>query len=1031
MDWRTVRGLIPLAAVVAASLGGASASQAQQGTGTVTGRVTEAVTGAPIAAVTLQLTGTSIGTQTNQQGEFTLRQVPAGRQVLRLLRVGYQETLDTLSVAAGQTTTANLQMRSVPISLAPVVTTATGQQRSVEVGNAVGRIDASNVVATSSIGSVGDLLTARTPGVQVLPGNSTGTGARVRIRGTSSLSLSNDPIYIIDGVRMQSSTNSTSLGLGGSTPSRVNDINPEDIESIEVIRGPSAATLYGTDAANGVIVITTKRGVAGAPRWTFYTEQAAIKDRNPWPDNYAGVGRLVNQPAASQFTEYCYLSRQGAATTAAARCVLDSLATFNPAKNSETTPLGTGHRQQYGMQLSGGSEALRYFVSGEWEDEMGLQVLPRSERARLVEAGAPIRDLTERPNIYDKATLRSNLNITLPRDADIAVNAGYIKSYFSLPQSDNNANGWGPTLVGGYGNVDREDLSSAYGFYPIGNIYQQEFGQEIDRFLGSTNASWRPNSWLSIRSNAGIDFTNRVDNQLCRFAECTSGTSKEGYKYDTRTRFVNYTVDLNGTGSFNLGENIVSRTTVGTQFFRDVFNRNGAWATKLPPGAVTIGAGAVPGADESTSESRTLGFFGQQEVALNDRLFLTGAVRMDDNSAFGTDFDAVIYPKFSVSWVASDEPFLRAPTWMDQLRLRAAYGASGRQPGTTDAIQYFSPTTVAISNVEVAGIVFTSLANPNLKPERSTELETGVDVTLFDSRINAELTYYNKSSRDALVNRVLPPSIGTGSTSRLENLGQIRNWGWEWLVNADLIRTSAFGADVTVNGSHNSNKIVELGEDIPPIRGSQISQVEGYPLNSFFMKPYTFADTDGDNIIDPSEVTVGVPGHPDSTIFLGYSQPRTEIAVTGGLSFLDRRVRLSALVDYKGGHKVWNGTTRYRCVSFVNCPDIYDPNTSLEHQARAIAAGFVTSTTDAGYVEDASFTRLREVSLNFEVPQRLTTRFLRSRSAALNLSARNLKIWTDYTGIDPESNYGQGDVQNDFLTQPPATYYTLRLTLGF
>ena len=1007
----------------------APAARAQQpqpaGTGTVSGRVSDASGGTPIAAVQIQIVGTQLGTQTNQGGEFTIRGVPAGTHVLRALRVGFGEQRDTVTVAAGQTVTADIRMRAVAVTLNPVVTTATGEQRRVEVANAISNIDAAKAVETRPVASIGDLLTARAPGVQVLPNNSTGTGSRVRIRGTSSLSLSNDPIYVIDGVRMQSSSDNTTIGVGGSTPSRVGDINPEEIESIEVVKGPSAATLYGTDAANGVIVIKTKRGVAGRPQWTFYTEQALIKDQNEWPTNYAGMGVLPNQPAASQSTNRCFATRQGLAPTAATYCNFESLAGFNPAETEATSPLGTGHRQQYGLQVRGGSENVRYFVHGEWEDETGLQILPSAERQRLAAASIPIRDIMERPNVYDRATLRANLNLTLPGNADLAFNTGYIASYFSQPNADNNAQGWGPTIVGGRGDVNPDNLSSAYGFYPLGAVYQEEWGQEVDRFIGSTNGNWRPTSWLSIRGNAGIDFTNIVDTNLCRFSDCTTGTTREGFKTDNRSRFYNYTFDLNGTGTFNLTDALVSRTTVGAQFFRDVFNRNGAFATQLPPGATTISAGAIPGASEATAESRTLGFFAQQELQFADRLFLTAAVRSDDNSAFGADFDAVYYPKLSVSWVLSEEPFLPRPDWLNQLRLRAAYGASGRQPGTTDAVQFFQSTTAILEGAETPGVVFQALGNTELKPERSAELEAGFDLTALDNRFTAEFTYYNKNSRDALVQRILPPSIGTGANSRFENLGEIRNSGFEWLATAYLIQRDNFGFDISVNGSHNSNEIVDLG-DVPPIRGAQISQIEGYPLNAFWIKPIkSFSDADGDGIIDASEVVVG-----DTTEFFGYSQPRTEISVTGGLEFFQRRVRLSALVDHKGGHKVWNGTERYRCVSFNNCRDLYDPNTPLDKQARLVAARFVTNTTDAGYIEDASFIRLRELALNFDVPQRWAGA-LRADRVALNLAARNLAIWTDYTGIDPESNYGQGDVQNDFLTQPPATYYVLRVTLGF
>ena len=999
----------------------APAASAQQAA-TITGRITDAGTGQPVAAAQVNVVGTTLGAQANQEGIYTIRGVSPGQVQVRALRVGYAEAMQAATVTAGQATTLNFVMKPVAIMLTPTVVTATGEQRRVEVGNAIAQVDAAKLTETRPISNMGDLLTARAPGVQVIGGNSTGTGARVRIRGTSSLSLSNDPIYVIDGVRMQSSSNSQTIGIGGSTFSRMNDLNPDDIESIEVVRGPSAATLYGTDAANGVIVINTKKGVAGKPQWTLFTQQSAIKDRNPWPANYNGMGRYVNR-AGTPVTPFCYITRQTLPTTNTSYCTLDSLASFSPSQVDSTSPIGTGHLQSYGMQVRGGSEAVRYFVSGEWENERGLQTLPSSQKNMLEDAQLPIRDYVKNPNIAKKATARANLNVTLPQNADFSINTGFIHGANTLPPSDNNANGWAATLLGGSGTPAAGGYP--YGFYDVASVYQQQFEQDVDRFIGSLNGNWRPKGWLSLRTDAGLDYTNRIDTFLCRFTECTSGTQKEGTKSDNRTSFYNYTLNASGTGSFQPKPWLGSKTTLGVQFYRDLFYANYANATKLPPGATTVSAGAVPSASEATTESRTLGVFAEEALSFNERLFVTGALRSDNNSAFGADFKAVYYPKVSVSWVASDEPFFPRMNWLNQLRLRAAYGASGRQPGTTDAVQYYSTTTAIAAGLEQPGLIYTALGNSNLKPERSTELETGFDLTAWDSRVNTEFTFYNKSSKDALIQEIIPGSVGTGATSRFANLGEIQNKGIEYLITAQLLQRDEFGWDVSFNGSHNSNKIVSLG-GTPPQRGSRISQIEGYPLNAFWLKPYTYNDANGNGIIEPSEVTVG-----DTTVYAGYSQPRTELSFTNGIDLWRRRVRVTALLDYKGGYKIWNGTYRYRCVSFVNCRDIYDPKTPLDLQARAIAAGFVTNTTDYGYVEDGSFLRLREVAVNFDLPSSWASRYARASRVALNLSARNLHLWTDYTGIDPESNYGQGDVQNDFLTQPPQTYFQLRLTLGY
>ncbi len=414
-------------------------------------------------------------------------------------------------------------------------------------------------------------------------------------------------------------------------------------------------------------------------------------------------------------------------------------------------------------------------------------------------------------------------------------------------------------------------------------------------------------------------------------------------------------------------------------------------------------------------------------MSLNERLFLTGAIRSDRNSAFGANFKTVFYPKLAASWVVSEEPFFPRAGWLGQLRLRTAYGASGVQPGTIDAVQYFGPTSLRAENAETPGVVFTAIGNRGLRPERSTELEAGLDGTFWGGRLTTELTYYNKSSKDALVSRILPPSLGTGLTARFENLGEVRNTGVEALVNVQLLRRVAFGWDVSLNGSTNSNKLVSLGK-VPPITtSSSIRQVEGYPLNGYWSRALrSFNDANGDRIITVNELVVdSLPS------FHGYSIPRHELAFTNGFDFLNRRLRLAAMVDYKGGHKLYFNTERIRCSSRLNCAGIIDPNASLFQQARAVALREHPSRTIAGYFEDADFIRLREVALTVNAPERLARRLLRGRSVSATLAARNLGIlWTKYGGVDPESNFSTGDTPADFQAAAPPSYFTLRFNLG-
>jgi TonB-linked SusC/RagA family outer membrane protein len=1016
-----------LAVAAVSLLGSLGAPQlAAQAGGTITGRVTESA-GEPLGGVQVNVVGTSVRTSTDASGQFTLRGVPAGRSVtVQAQRVGYAEQARTVTVPSGGTATVSFQLQTAAVQLAAIVATATGERRRVEVGNAVTQVNAATIVEERPVANMTDLLTARAPGVQVLPGGMTGTGARVRVRGTSSLSLSNDPIYIIDGVRMQSSRESSSISTGGQLPSRLGDINPEEIESMEVVKGPSAATLYGTDAANGVIVIRTKRGRAGRPQWSLYTEQGILEDRNEYPAAYRAYTRSTGfTPTTPSGGSQCFL-----ADRARAACTQDSVTSYNLFDNPRATPYARGSRQQYGIQVSGGTESMRYFVSGEREQETGVLRMPAFEQARLRAQGLALREEWVRPNALERLSGRANLNLTFSPKADVAISTAFTHQNLRLPQHENNAVGLGSNAYGGPGSAANTNAAgdSLFGYraYAPGDIFQLSTTQGIDRFIGSITGNYRPLEWLSARGNAGLDFTSRVDEEICRRGECPNfSTYRQGFKRDNRTSLYTGSLDGSASAEFQPLSWLQTRTTVGAQFYQDVFDRNGSYGENLPPGGTQITSAATLFASETTAESRTFGAFIEENLTFGDRLFITAGVRSDRNSAFGADFKTVYYPKLAASYVISEERwFPNFGGTLDELRFRAAWGASGVQPGTIDAVQYLGATQVRVDAAELPGVVFTSLGNRNLRPERSEELELGVDGTFLNNRVNAEFTYYNKRSEDALIDRVLPPSLGTGSTSRFENLGAVRNWGYEALVNAQLVQRRAFGWDVTLNGSTNSNELEDLG-DVPPIIGATIRQIEGYPVNGWWQRPIvSFEDKNSDGILGVEEVVVG-----DTAVFMGYSIPRHEVAFTNGFDFANRTIRLVAMFDYKGGSKQLYGTERIRCQNRGNCRGALDPTAPLEEQAAAIALRTAAlGNTQAGYIVDNSFIRFRELALNVAAPEGWARR-VGSRSMSVTVSARNLKLWSDYPGVDPETGYGS-DVISDFQSQPPPTYITLRLNLG-
>src|SRR5436853_300236 len=910
----TVNRLCIALLALGALLGGVA--RAQQGS--VAGQVTDQASGHPLAGARVVIQGTALVTSTNAEGRYTVRNVPAGEVTVRATIIGYAAASRLARVAAGETATVDLALKLTPFTLDAVVSTVSGDQSRKETPNATSTVRADSLVQTRPITNMNDLLGARVPGVEVLPGNITGAGARVRIRGTSSLSLNNEPIYVIDGVRMESANNSSSIGIGGTNPSRVNDIDPNEIESYDVVKGPAASTLYGTAATNGVVVIKTKRGTPGPARFTAFAETGVMKDDNTYPTAYRGTH------------------------------------------------------------------------------------------------------------------VRANVQATLTPQIDLAVQTGFISSSQRLPQTDNNTVGLLSNGFGGpgfKGNLLPPTNVPLFGYrlYTPDQFFSETVKQDIDRFIGSGTANWRPQSWLGVRVVGGVDFTNRVDTDLCRRDQCApiSNTAISGFKTDNRTIFFDYTANADATASFVLSPTLTSRSTAGVQYVKNVFDRNGAYAENLAPGGTTVTAGSTPLADESTDKTVTLGAFVEQEFGYKGRLFVTAGLRTDKNSAFGRNFSAVYYPKLGVSWVISDEPFFPRWSWLSSARLRGAFGASGVQPGTTDALRYFQPQTANVDGTDAAAIVFSAVGNPDLKPERAREFELGGEVNLLQNRVTVELTYYNKRTQDALIARTVAPSVGA-SASRFENLGAVVNRGVEGLIRAVVIDRPAIVWDISAKLSYNTNLIADMG-GVPPIIGTTTSQVQGYPINGWWQRPYTFSDADGNGIITANEIQVG-----DSMVFVGYANPRWEIAGTTGVDLLNRTLRIEGLFDAKTGFYQLDGTERIRCQSRLNCRAEFDPTAPLWQQAAVVALRESGTTTQYGYIERADFLRLREASVTYQLPAAVA-RAVRADRLSFTIAGRNLWRTTKFAGIDPEANYfgGATGIVSNFQTQPPPTYWTFRLNVAF
>ncbi len=1018
---RTLLALFALGGLLD-GLAGAAAAQ----TGTVAGRVTDQASGQALVGARVNVVGTSLVALSRGEGRYQILNVPTGPVTVRATFIGYAAATRSVTVGLGDTASADLALVFTPYSLDEIVVTATGERTKREVPNVTNVVRPDSLVPTRPIASMNDLLNGRVPGVDVLSGNLTGAGSRVRIRGTSGLSLNNEPLYIIDGVRMTSANNSSSIGIGGTNPSRINDINPDEIESMEVIKGPSAAALYGTAASTGVIIINTKRGRPGPTRWNVYAEQGLIKDDNDYPDAYRGWRTDPTDTSAAKNSRptngvQCFLTQ-----VVAGACVQDSVSRFDLFSDPRTSPNATGYRNQYGVQMQGGADASRYFVSGEWENEVSQLEMPPF----AVDSLLKIRPISEvpfgqlRPNARRRVSLRANAEARLNPRTDLSVSSGFISSTQRLPQTDNNTTGLLSNALGGPGNRD----NGRYGYraFTPNEMFSETVTQDINRFIGSGTLNWRPTSWLAIRATGGLDYTHRLDTDLCRRNECVNfGTTKRGFKTDNRSNFFSYTGDATATATFQPSPALSSRTSVGAQYLKDVFDRNGASGQDLPPGATTVGAGAIQRVSEVTDITKTLGGYLEQLFGYKDRLFVTGALRVDDNSAFGANFKAVFYPKLGVSYVISDEPYFPRWSWLNSVRLRGAIGASGVQPGTTDALRFFLPTASSVDNADNPAVIFSSLGNPDLKPERAREYEIGGEAVLLDHRVSVDLTYYNKRTRDALIARTIPPSAGA-SDVRFENLGAVVNRGLEALVTARVLDREMMGWDLSVNAAYNTNFIADMG-GVPPIVGTTVQQRVGYPINGWWQQPYTFTDLDGNGIITADEITVA-----DSAQFVGYANPRWEVTYTTGFDLFNRRLRIVGLFDHKSGYYQLNGTDRIRCESRLNCRGLVDPTAPLWEQARVVALRETSSRTQWGFIEKATFIRLREASLTYDFPASWARTFRASRMS-FTAAGRNLWKATGWSGMDPEANYFEGatGIVSNFQTAPPPTYWTFRLNVGF
>ncbi|MGE0553878.1 MAG: SusC/RagA family TonB-linked outer membrane protein [Gemmatimonadales bacterium] len=976
--------LVRLAIALALALPAATAS-AQEGS--VAGTVISAKTQQPVAGARVSVSGTDQTASTDVRGRFRIGSLSGSQVTLQVRMIGFR--LATVQAAVGNQS-LRITLDDQAVTLDEVIVTGTaGAASKRTLGNAVGQVDASFIAERAPIANVQNLLDSRTAGVVVLPGSGNlGTGGVTRIRGVASLSLPNEPLLYIDGVRVNNDPASGPNIRQGRQVSRMNDINPDDIESIEIIKGPAAATLYGTEASSGVIQIITKRGLSGRPSLDLTIQQGGT-----WLANAMDkVPTVYSRNSSGQLESVNLLANE----ESAGRPVFQ-----------------TGYNQSYGASLRGGSDQVRYFVSGDY--------------AR----GEGVVDY----NTLRKASTRANLTLIPNDQLEISGNLGFVTSRTRFAQA---AAGWGiwDQLV--WGSPARLSTPTR-GFLratpeAAGEI---ESLAKLDRFTGGLTATWRSQPWLTHKVNAGVDINDETNSIL--FPRNPAGSSyffgalSLGQKSVERRRIQYYSIDYAASAEANLTSALKSTTSAGLQYYTKRIESVEVVGQQFPaPPVTTVGGAAVTTGSEDIIENKTFGLFVQQQFGFKNRAFLTAALRGDDNSAFGTNYDFVVYPKVSASWVLSEEPFWTV-SQVSTLKLRTAWGRAGQQPDVFAAIRLYQPTT---GPGDVSVLTPQAVGNPDLKPERGEEIELGFDAGLWDDRLGLSVTYFRQKRTDAIILKRVPPSTGFPGF-QFVNLGEVSNKGFELEVNAGIVRARTVGWDLGFKFSTNSSNIGSLGGVPPIVFGSQQHR-EGYPIGAFFDRRVISAELDANgravNILcdpGPDGGSAGVSCSGAPRVYYGVPTPKWEGALSSTVT-LFKNLRLYGLLDFRGGFMIEHGDIEAMHTAFRNSKAINEAQDPI-----LLAYDQLGIRAPVGFF-DAGFAKLRELSATYSLPDHVARSFRASR-ASLNVAVRNLGyLWRGQREIygepipDPEIRTPGAELSGYVQTVlPPFTQLITTLRLAF
>ena len=1078
------------------------AAVAAQEPATITGRVTG--DNGPLGTVAVSIPELGVGSVTRDDGRYSFT-VPAARvqrqQVtLSARRVGYRPASVHITLVGG-TTTQDFTLEVNPLQLGEIVVTGAGTTTAVEkLGNVRNQVKAELITRSNETNLV-TALAAKAPNVQVnASSGDPGASSRIQIRGLRTLIGNIEPLFVIDGVPVTNYTFSTTNlnpvdagggGVGGqdnggqgegtSAPNRMFDINPDDIENVEILKGAAAAAIYGARAANGVILITTKHGRAGETHVTFRSNGTFDDMTKVYPlQRSFGLGNN-NAPAGAceDINKSACLRSWGPK--------LSGVPTYDHA----TEAFRTGHVVDNDVNVTGGSDRTTFFLSGGYMHNDGIFVGPN--------------------NYYNRATARLNGSHKITDNLTLSGNVMYADSRGHLTQRGNNVNG---LLLGlfrtppEFNNLPYLDpktgLHRSYrlqdptlesqgqsrGFNnPFYSLYEELNTQQTSRSLGNIGAEYQALSWLKFNYSLGADYANDERLEGCP-QECSDvaagGRITEG-------KIVNYQIDhnLTGTANWSLGSSVKGTLTAGQNLnsrnFR-VLSQVGRTLIAPQPFSILNTLQRDPPSDYQTQVHQE-SYFGQGTMDLANQLFLTAALRDDGSTTYSENNRRAMFPKASAAWTWTE---MYKPSFITFGKLRTSYGEAGNEPlpyltsitfsGNTLLGGVAQGTGFTPTQSGLGGLIYTATKpSTDLKTERTKELEGGFDLGVFREKADLSFTIYKSRTEDAIL--PIPTAPSTGYATEYKNGGTLENRGLELSVNVRPLARQNLSWEVGVNWGQNRSKLVALeGAEFLPVPGAFIGNVfmVGQPLGVVRSEGFVRCGISPDDAVDGLKLSQACGSAPKGALYIddgnhcndpGMPCEDTKLRVlgdpnpkwTGGVNstFKFHKLSLGTQVDVRHGGKVWNGTKSA----------LYSYGTHGDTENRAICTGATADTCtgnektfgsadwfpgpvagpgagkavpigqnwyrnglapcaftgiDEPCLEDGGFVKLREISAAYNFSARLVRSTLGVSSIDLRLAARNLHTWTKYTGLDPETDVNQANAR-----VLGADYFNLPMTRSF